>query len=137
MTSTNNDGIPGATGSPDNGLDSPDEDLLSLAVARAKELPATIIKTAQTRPVFLVGTAAVIAGAAIGVALGGRGRAQKPVKAELAGPVKAVKRAASGSWTDTTNYAELAELIARLARNPLIRQVLLGLALGQLKKRLH
>jgi hypothetical protein len=136
ITSTNNDGNPGEAGLPDHGLDNPDENLGSLAVARAKELPATIIKSARARPVLLAGAVAVIAGAAIGVALGGRWRARKPVKAELAGAVRPVKRAAVGHWTDPSNYAELAELIARLARNPLIREVLLGLALNQLKKRL-
>ena len=137
MPSTNNDGNPGMAGFHGNSLDSPDEDLYSLAVARAKELPATIIEAAQTRPLLLAGAAAVVAGVAIGVALGGRGRSQQQVQSDLAGSARAVKRVAGGGWTDAKNYAELAELSARLARNPLIREVLLGLALGQIKKRLH
>jgi hypothetical protein len=129
MTSTNNDGNPSLAGSPGHGLENPDEDLFSLAVARARELPATIIETAQNRPLLLAGAGVVIAGAAIGAALVGRPRAPKPVKA--------VQQVTVGRWTETKNYAELADLIARLARNPLIRQVLLGLVLAQIKKRLH
>jgi hypothetical protein len=136
MTSANNDGNPGVAGFPDHGLEHPDENLFSLAIARAKELPATVIESAEDRPILLAGVVAMIAGAAIGVALGGRGRARKPVKAKLAEAVRPVKRVPSGRWIDPSNYAELAELIVRLARNPLIREVLLSLALNQLKKRL-
>ena len=135
MTSANDYGHPAAPGPTGHGGDFPDEDLLSLTTARAKELPGAIVAAAQARPLLFAGGAAVITGAVIGLVLAGRGNT--PNKAALDKPVATAKRAAKGTWADSGNYGELAELIAKLVRNPLIRQMLIGLVVGQIKKRLH
>ena len=132
MTSANDHGHPATPGFTGGGYETPDENLWSLTAARAMELPGAIVAAAQAKPIVFAGGAAVIVGAVIGLLLGGRKSA--PKQGALAAPV-ALKRAAKGSWAESGNYAELAELIAKLVRNPLIRQVLIGVVVGQIKRR--
>jgi hypothetical protein len=110
---------------------SPYEDLLMLATNRTRELVGRLAETAESQPLLLAGGAAVALGAALGLRLAAR----RPTPGQVRTPLAAARRVASSSWADPANYAELAELVTRLLRNPLVRETLINLALRQVKKR--